>query len=54
MYAIASTLKIYLEDIKECFNGEDFERKISKKFCVCVRADYECDINFAMDNSGFC
>ena len=38
----------------QCFNGEDFERTISRTSCICTQADYECDVNYRMDKSGQC
>jgi len=31
----------------ECFNGEKFERPITKKNCVCTEEDFDCEMGFA-------
>lgn len=31
----------------ECFNGEKFERPITKKNCACTEENFECEIGFA-------
>jgi len=30
----------------ECFNGEQFERPVSKKNCACTEENYDCDLGF--------
>mmetsp|Transcript_58242 Transcript_58242/g.176090 ORF Transcript_58242/g.176090 Transcript_58242/m.176090 type:complete len:868 (+) Transcript_58242:55-2658(+) len=30
----------------ECFNGEKFERPVTKKNCACTQENYECEIGF--------
>eukprot|EP00118_Oscarella_pearsei_P028729 m.2788 g.2788 ORF g.2788 m.2788 type:complete len:1622 (+) comp8904_c0_seq1:25-4890(+) len=33
-----------------CFNGEDYDRKVSYTNCSCSREDFECDFGFEMDD----
>jgi hypothetical protein len=33
----------------QCFNGWDFDRKTSMYNCPCVRADFECDFGYQVD-----
>lgn len=30
----------------ECFNGEQFERPVTRKNCACTEADFECEMGF--------
>jgi len=30
----------------QCFNGEEFERPVTKKVCSCTKEDYACDVGF--------
>merc|ERR1711862_933163 len=31
----------------ECFNGESFERPVTRKNCACTEEDYECEVGFS-------
>jgi len=33
----------------ECFNGEKFERPVTRTSCTCTKADYECELGFQRD-----
>lgn len=33
----------------QCFNGEQFERPVVKKTCLCTREDYVCDAGFSRE-----
>jgi len=37
----------------ECFNGEQFERPVVRKNCMCSEEDYECEIGFARKVGSF-
>ena len=29
-----------------CYNGEDYERVVSRQPCMCTEMDYECDFGY--------
>ena len=38
----------------ECFNGEEFDRIITRQPCQCTDNDYECDMNYVKNQAGNC
>ncbi|XP_033758599.1 sortilin-related receptor-like isoform X2 [Pecten maximus] len=35
-----------------CYNGLDYERKVTQNNCTCNREDFECDFGFKLNSSG--
>jgi len=39
---------------RECFNGENVEKKLFQHTCACTDVDYECDEDFMRMDDGSC